>query len=250
MSKRNIRKLVCAFLLALSLSVTSIYTYTGENVLVVRAAEIRLNKKSVELCKDKSVTLKLKNCDSNVRWSSSDKSVAVVSQNGVVTGVKRGKAIIRARVGKETYKCTVTVIRHSYVDNFCEYCDEPDSEGIKESLMMHLEEYPEGLSWDNSDFYAWNGGIYYGGYGCAAFAFTLSDEAFYGRPAKIHKKVSNIRLGDILRINDDSHSVIVIDIEDGVYTVAEGNYNSTVHWGRCFTEEQLEDIVTYVMTRY
>ena len=54
------------------------------------------------------------------------------------------------------------------------------------NCMISLKAYfPEGKYWTNENFYAWNGGgRYYGGYGCAGFAFLLSDAAFGNLPAR------------------------------------------------------------------
>lgn len=44
-----------------------------------------------------------------VKWSSSNRMVAVVSKKGKVTGKKAGKATITAKIGKKKYKCKVVV---------------------------------------------------------------------------------------------------------------------------------------------
>ncbi len=123
---------------------------------------------------------------------------------------------------------------------------------VYDLLISYKSVYPEGMYWTNeSQFYAWNGGIYYGGYGCAAFTFLLSDKAFGTLPSRIHYDWDNIRVGDILRINNDSHSVIVLSANGDKITVAEGNYNSSVHWGRVLSRNDLKSYSgTYVMTRW
>ena len=47
--------------------------------------------------------------DKTVTWTSSDETVAVVDENGKVTGLKEGKAVITAKVGEFTSDCTVEV---------------------------------------------------------------------------------------------------------------------------------------------
>ena len=91
---------------------------------------------------------------------------------------------------------------------------------------------------------------YYQGVGCAAFAFELSDAAFGDQPRKEHHNVYNVRVGDIIRINDNTHSVIVLEVNPDGVVVAEGNYNSSVHWGRKFTYAELQERLTYIWTRY
>ncbi len=53
--------------------------------------------------------------DKTVTWTSSDSAVATVDQNGVVTAVARGTAVITATTadGGKTASCTVTVSRYS-----------------------------------------------------------------------------------------------------------------------------------------
>ncbi len=110
--------------------------------------------------------------------------------------------------------------------------------------------YPSGTPWTNDNYYGWKGGVFSGGYGCAGFTFMLSDAAFGCLPARMHTDFTNIKVGDILRINSNSHSVIVLSVNDNSVTVAEGNYNSSVHWYREITYSVLNENGTYVMTRY
>lgn len=121
-----------------------------------------------------------------------------------------------------------------------------------ERMIALKADYPEGMRWTNGDYYEWKGGAgYSGGYGCAAFAFLLSDAAFGDLPARMVKRVEfdHVRVGDILRVNRDSHSVIVLTVGADSVTVAEGNYNNSVHWGRTLTAAQVEQ-ADYLMTRY
>lgn len=106
------------------------------------------------------------------------------------------------------------------------------------------------MKWNNDDYYGWRGGIYSGGYGCAGFAFMLSDEAFGYLPARMHKNFSEIRVGDIVRMNNDGHSVIVLEVNGSGAVVAEGNLNNSVYWGRQISFSEILSTGTYVMTRY
>ena len=127
----------------------------------------------------------------------------------------------------------------------------PDA--IYTKLVSMKAQYPEGMEWTNSNFYYWNGGIYSGGGGCAGFAFLMSDQVFGDLPARIleDKSYASIRPGDILRINNDSHSVIVLRKTDSFVEIAEGNYNRSIHWGRLLYKSNLESgTLTYIMTRY
>jgi len=68
-----------------------------------------LSKKSAVLETGDTITLKLKDTKQSVKWTTSNKSVAIVSKNGVVTALEEGETIITAKVGKKNYSCDITV---------------------------------------------------------------------------------------------------------------------------------------------
>lgn len=199
-----------------------------------------LNSTKKTIYTGESYTLKLTGTKA-ASWKSSDKSVASVNAKGKVTARKAGKAVITCK-GKDgkSYKCNVTVKEDTGYT----------ASSVYRRMIKMKSKYPEGMHWTNDDFYAWKGGIYSGGYGCAGFAFMLSDAAFGDLPARTHKDFSNIRVGDIIRLDYDYHSVIVLEVKfDGV-VVAEGNWNYSIHWGRGISFEEIKKTGTYVMTRY
>ena len=75
----------------------------------VSAAKIKLSKTKITLTQGKKYQLKVKGTKKKAKWSSTKKSVATVNKKGVVTAKKKGTAYIKAKVGKKTYKCKVTV---------------------------------------------------------------------------------------------------------------------------------------------
>lgn len=75
----------------------------------VSAAKNKLSKTKITLTQGKKYRLKVKGTKKKVKWSSTKKSVATVNKKGVVTAKKKGTAYIKAKVGKKTYKCKVTV---------------------------------------------------------------------------------------------------------------------------------------------
>lgn len=134
-------------------------------------------------------------------------------------------------------------------DNDLDY-KECSSNRIFQKLIALKTKYPEGMKWTNDNSYEWKGGVYDWGAGCAGFAFLLSDAAFGNTPARKHFDFNNLRVGDILRINNDTHSVIILCISNNTVTLAEGNYSSTIHWGRTFSLEDIKLKIDYVLTRY
>ena len=128
-------------------------------------------------------------------------------------------------------------------------------EELYNAMIAMKADYPEGMKWNNDDVYEWHALPGYSsvkGYGCAGFAFMLSDAAF-GTEALATEvtDVSQVRVGDVVRLDNNSHSVIILSIADnGDVTVAEGNYNNSIHWGREIKKADLEASFNYLYTRY
>lgn len=207
-----------------------------------------LNKKNITLSEGKTFQLKITGTSAK-SWNSSKKAVAVVSQKGKVTAKKAGTATITCK-GKngKSYQCKVRVKSSS--NNNSNNSSSLNEEQVYKAMIAMKSKYPEGMSWTNDNFYAWKGGIFSGGYGCAGFAFAISDAAFGSLPARSHTDFSKIRVGDIVRMNFDGHSVIVLEVKSDGVVVAEGNYNSSIHWGRSISFSEIQASGTYVLTRY
>ena len=78
-------------------------------VMPVSASAAKMNKKSATMYTGKTLQLKVTGTSKKAAWSSSRKSVVKVNQKGKITAVKKGSAVIRAKIGKKTYQCKVTV---------------------------------------------------------------------------------------------------------------------------------------------
>lgn len=105
----KIKKLLPATLLALSIVASGVpFQNVFETNEVVQAASVKLSKSSLTLYVGKSATLKVNGTKSNVKWSSSNKSVATVTTKGKVTAKKAGSATITAKVSGKSLKCKVT----------------------------------------------------------------------------------------------------------------------------------------------
>lgn len=83
--------------------------------ITIQAQTITISKKKVTIRKDSTVQLKIFGTERKVKWTSSNKKIAVINQKGKVTAKKKGKATITAKVGEEICTCKVTVIgKHDY----------------------------------------------------------------------------------------------------------------------------------------
>ena len=78
-------------------------------VCKVKVRTPKLSKKKLTLVVNQGKKLKVKNYNKKPKWSSSKKSVAVVSAKGYVIALKKGTATITAKVKGKKLKCKVTV---------------------------------------------------------------------------------------------------------------------------------------------
>ena len=109
------KKKFLALALAAALAVSSVPMAGLTDVNA--AAKVKISKSTASIKQGKSFSLKLKNVSKKdakkVKWTTSDKKVAKVTvKTGVKTtvkGVGEGTAVIKAKLGKKTYKCKVTV---------------------------------------------------------------------------------------------------------------------------------------------
>ncbi len=135
--------------------------------------------------------------------------------------------------------------------------------------LRDQEEYKEGTTWtdyepySDAKYYYWKGGNLDGhrisAVGCVAFAFILSDAAFDSLPARMYASgefsYEDIKVGDILRVHNDTHTVIVLEVNDEGVVVAEGNistgdHKGKVHWGRAISREEVTANTSHYITRY
>ena len=131
--------------------------------------------------------------------------------------------------------------------------------------LKDQDAYREGTVWTNDEpysdskgYYKWNGGPLNGAnisaVGCVAFAFILSDAAFGSLPARISAagafSFEDIKVGDILQVNNDAHTVIVLEVNDAGVVIAEGNNNGMVHWERTISKEEVLSNTSHYITRY
>lgn len=143
-------------------------------------------------------------------------------------------------------------IEHGKQENRKPYDDSAEitTEAEAASRILALKSsYPEGMSWTGNNMYfpKGNGMAQYlpNNGACNAFAALASDTAFgeYADASLIlHCPADQIRVGDIVEIPNSTggkHYVIVTGLDSTGATIAEGNYNRTIHWGRHLSNEEL-----------
>ena len=122
MNKLKTFKRIFSVIMAMTLSLNML---SGDVQFTANAAsKISLSKTKLTIEEGSTKTIKVKNAPkgASVKYSSSKKSVAKVSQKGVVTAIKKGKAAIRVKVKYtqkkkkkvKNLKCLVTVKENIY----------------------------------------------------------------------------------------------------------------------------------------
>lgn len=163
---------------------------------------------------------------------------------------------------KDEWDDTSDYDKEGWFDDYERDDDEKDTaysnltdEEAYEKLIELQEDYPEGMKWTNSNKYFSKKRNTLGG-GCAGFAFIASDYVF-GKDSPYKRcnelEWEELRVGDHIRMKNSQgtpHSVIILEIHEDSIVVCEGNFNSSIHWGREFTRGVLEERFIYRETCY
>ena len=152
------------------------------------------------------------------------------------------------RHGFESFRRTLFVFIMGTVSVLTSFAQTPlDETNVYNRIMerQHEEGYTEGTPWDNDHIYFNQvefdgiGPGRFKGAGCFAFMLDMMEYASnYKYPIRriygTYENLPKIRVGDGVRLNNNGHSVVVLEVHSDGHTVkvAEGNFNSSVHWGR------------------
>ena len=106
---------------ALAAGTTTITAKVNGKTLTCKLTVVRMNKKNLTLAVGQNYTLSLGGTSSTINWSSSNKAVAKVDNNGKVTAVATGVATINAVVSGKTISSQVNVVDINSKDVLMEY---------------------------------------------------------------------------------------------------------------------------------
>ncbi len=118
---------------------------------------------------------------------------------------------------------------------------------VYSKIMAMKGKYPQGMDWTDNN-YEKPGGSFTG---CYAFSIILMNAAFGdNRTERKYTNFKEIRIGDMVRVNKNTHSMIVIGKDNNQFTFTEGNYGGKINWGRTMTIAELKDSFDYGLTSY
>lgn len=241
------------FLLCVIIVIFSFYAKNSISASETKASFVYDETKNTLLIGEK-YRIKVVGKNLKVKWKSSDKSVATVSKNGSIIGKKQGivqiKAVVRGKKINTSFTAEFTVLDKTVLEDFID----KNLVRIQDTIKELRETYPEGTRWDDNKKYYCEAN-YTTGYGCVALVFQFSDKLFGKKTLfKEFNDFTNIENeinpGDIIRLNGNSHSVMVIEKDEEGVTLVEGNYNDAVHWDRHISYGELKQIGNYYLTRY
>ena len=112
MKKRFIATLLCAF--AVLCFSAFAFSCGGNETSAGISVSLNLNSAKISVGGGVQLLASTQNYSGKTEWSSSDESVAAVSENGFVTGVSTGSCVVTAAAGDKKAECSVTVVGSAY----------------------------------------------------------------------------------------------------------------------------------------
>lgn len=125
---------------------TTITASVAGQKLTCKISVILINKKALTLTPGKTSTLTITGTKSEVKWYSSDKSIATVSSSGKITTIAPGTATITASVDGKKLTCKITVIDINYKSVVLEL---GGSSGFIKTLKIN--DTTSKITWSSSD---------------------------------------------------------------------------------------------------
>lgn len=267
----KLKTYLCLLVFSLVILSANIFLVQGKSnlPLVAKAAgkkeessnskkKMKLNYSQKKLKVAQSFNLKVQNLPDSysISWEVEDSNIVSVADSGKVVAMAPGKTTITIIVNDNT----VLTCKISVISNKKKLKRSPEEQKIFEKLKSLKKKFKEKQPWgDDKEYFCQKNNTL--GSGCAALGFQISDELF-GKDAPMKEKqdLSNIknkiRIGDLLRILDDTHTVIVVDKEEDGVILLEGNFyfgnskEGKIHWGEKLKFEEIEKNANYYVTRY
>ena len=85
---------------------------------------------------------------------------------------------------------------------------------------------------------------------CHAYGMDLYENIFHQCANCVPKSydVNNLQIGDLVRINNDGHTIIVTDIVGDTvwYTDCNSDWQQTVYWDKTMSKSYLQSVLTFI----
>ena len=233
------------------------FQYTRRKEFRLSAGQIRQGDSGKVTLKGKTVT--------DGRWSSSRPSVVTIDNTGKVTAKRTGTAVLTAKYTwrKRTYRYRVNI-------------------QVVSRLAAEQKKFPTGTYWNNGGnnnqvtqrpcihdddpYCAYNSvgcesnlyigmvaGMQVAGYQCHGFALKVAQD-LYGslKNWKYVESYRTVHAGDVVRLNNNTHTIIVTKVFSGSIQYADCNATGDcqIQWGKTMSKQALRKAFTYMYTKY
>nr|WP_308741870.1 Ig-like domain-containing protein [uncultured Anaerocolumna sp.] len=139
---KSIKKYSIVFLFTMILSIIVPTVISINNISIAEAATIKINKQFATISIGETLQLKITGTKSEVKWSTNKKTVATISSDGLVTGIKAGTSIITAKINDKSYTCTVRVAQPGLKKSFILL-------GMDGNSQIQINNLPKNISKEN-----------------------------------------------------------------------------------------------------
>lgn len=103
------------------------------------AKKVKLNATKKTLYVGKTATIKLQNNSNKVKWSTSNKKIKITKKtkkSAKIKALKKGTSYLKAKVGKKTYKCKITIKQKAKEESTQETTEETTEEIPVEDIVV------------------------------------------------------------------------------------------------------------------
>lgn len=233
------------------------FQYTRRKEFRLSAGQIRQGDTGKVTLKGKTVT--------EVRWTSSKPSIVTVDDTGKVTAKHTGTAVLTAKYTwkKRAYCYRVNI---QVVSRLGSGAEEISHRNLLERRRKQQSGDTETLYSCDDRYCAYNSvgcesNLYLGmvcrmqvaGYQCHGFALKVAQD-LYGslKKWKYVESYRTIHAGDVIRINNNSHTIIVTKVYSGSIQYADCNSTGDcqIQWGKTMSRQALRKAFTYMYTKY
>jgi len=114
-------------------------------------SKVKLNKTEITMLRYHSYKLEVKGSKKAVIWTTGNKNMATVDEDGVITAVSEGKIKITAKVGKKLLTCKVKIIDPNPKNVLASYGYQGLKKALPKNAKLKINRVLTGTSLQNKD---------------------------------------------------------------------------------------------------